>query len=162
MGSHSRWLHKPVFEFSISFLFIYFFKFYFIFKLYIIVLVLPNIKMNPPQVYMCLAFLTFIPQRTRVITSWLPLFSSPLLAQSSSGWSFHSGYWPVRLHMSGSYFLLGLALGKFLRPSPTAPPPCAPPRPNPVFWLFQEHTRLVSTTTFFICLFLAVLGLHCC
>ena len=33
---------------------IYFFlKFYFIFKLYIIVLVLPNIKMNPSQVYMC-------------------------------------------------------------------------------------------------------------
>ena len=31
----------------------YFFKFYFIFKLYITVLVLPNIKMNPPQVYMC-------------------------------------------------------------------------------------------------------------
>ena len=27
-----------------------FFKFYFIFKFYIIVLVLPNIKMNPPQV----------------------------------------------------------------------------------------------------------------
>ena len=34
----------------------YFFKFYFIFKLYIIVLVLPNIKMNPPQVYMCSPF----------------------------------------------------------------------------------------------------------
>ena len=30
-----------------------FFFFNFIFKLYIIVLVLPNIKMNPPQVYMC-------------------------------------------------------------------------------------------------------------
>ena len=29
------------------------FFFFFIFKLYIIVLVLPNIKMNPPQVYMC-------------------------------------------------------------------------------------------------------------
>ena len=28
----------------------FFFKFYFIFKLYIIVLALPNIKMNPPQV----------------------------------------------------------------------------------------------------------------
>ena len=28
----------------------FFFKFYFILKLYIIVLVLPNIKMNPPQV----------------------------------------------------------------------------------------------------------------
>ena len=27
-----------------------FFLFYFIFKLYIIVLVLPNIKMNPPQI----------------------------------------------------------------------------------------------------------------
>ena len=33
--------------------FFFFFKFYFIFKLYITVLVLPNIKMNPPQVYMC-------------------------------------------------------------------------------------------------------------
>ena len=31
--------------------FSFFFKFYFIFKLYIIVLVLPNIEMNPPQVY---------------------------------------------------------------------------------------------------------------
>ena len=30
-----------------------FFFFFFIFKLYIIVLVLPNIKMNPPQVNMC-------------------------------------------------------------------------------------------------------------
>ena len=28
--------------------FTFFFKFYFIFKLYIIVLVLPNIKINPP------------------------------------------------------------------------------------------------------------------
>ena len=34
-----------------------FFFFNFIFKLYIIVLVLPNIKMNPPQVYMCSPFL---------------------------------------------------------------------------------------------------------
>ena len=44
-----------IFLFSDGFfnLFIYLvFKFYFIFKLYKIVLVLPNIKMNPPQVYM--------------------------------------------------------------------------------------------------------------
>ena len=34
--------------------FSFFFKFYFIFKFYIIVLVLPNIKMNPPQVYILL------------------------------------------------------------------------------------------------------------
>jgi len=31
----------------------FFFKFYFIFKLYNIVLVLRNIEMNPPQVYLC-------------------------------------------------------------------------------------------------------------
>ena len=44
--------------FSFSFLLTsFFFKFYFIFKLYIIVSVLPNIKMNPPQVYMCSPFL---------------------------------------------------------------------------------------------------------
>src|SRR5574341_73720 len=39
----------------------FFFKFYFIFKLYIIVLVLPNIKMNPPQVYMCSPSRTLLP-----------------------------------------------------------------------------------------------------
>jgi len=32
---------------------LFFFKFYFIFKLYNIVLVLPNIEMTPPQVYLC-------------------------------------------------------------------------------------------------------------
>ena len=37
-----------LFFFFLSF---FFFKFYFIFKLYITVLVLPNIKMNPPQVW---------------------------------------------------------------------------------------------------------------
>ena len=39
----------------------FFFKFYFIFKLYTIVLVLPNIKMNPPQVYMCSPSWTLLP-----------------------------------------------------------------------------------------------------
>ena len=34
---------------------------FFFFKLYIIVLVLPNIKMNPPQVYMCSPSLTLLP-----------------------------------------------------------------------------------------------------
>ena len=41
--------------------FVNIFKFYFIFKLYIIVLVLPNIKMNPPQVYMCYPSWTLLP-----------------------------------------------------------------------------------------------------
>ena len=48
--------HQSLFQWvnSSSFFFLLlFFKFYFIFKLYIIVLVLPNIKMNPPPVYMC-------------------------------------------------------------------------------------------------------------
>ena len=40
-----------VFYFILLF-FSFFFKFYFILKFYIIVFVLPNIKMNPPQVYM--------------------------------------------------------------------------------------------------------------
>ena len=39
----------------------FFFEFYFILKLYIIVLVLPNIKMNPPQVYMCSPSGTLLP-----------------------------------------------------------------------------------------------------
>ena len=38
-----------------------FFKFYFIFKLYKIVLVLPNIEMNLPQVYMCSPSWTLLP-----------------------------------------------------------------------------------------------------
>jgi len=38
-----------------------FFKFYFIFKLYNIVLVLPYIKMNPPQAYMCSPSWTLLP-----------------------------------------------------------------------------------------------------
>ena len=40
---------------------LYFPYFYFIFKLYNIVLVLPNIKMNPPQVYPCSPSWTLLP-----------------------------------------------------------------------------------------------------
>ena len=40
----------------------FFFFFNFIFKLYIIVLVLPNIKMNPPQVYMCSSWASLVAQ----------------------------------------------------------------------------------------------------
>ena len=38
---------------NITSVFLFFFFLNFIFKLYIIALVLPNIKMNQPQVYMC-------------------------------------------------------------------------------------------------------------
>ena len=43
------------------FFFLFFFFLYFIFKLYIIVLVLPNIKMNLPQVCMCSPSWTLLP-----------------------------------------------------------------------------------------------------
>ena len=45
----------------LSFYFFSFFKFYFIFKLYNIVLVLPNIKMNLPQVHLCSPSWTLLP-----------------------------------------------------------------------------------------------------
>ena len=48
----------------LMFFFKFFFKFYFIFKLYNIVLVLPNIEMNPPQVYMCSPSLALLPPHT--------------------------------------------------------------------------------------------------
>ena len=47
--------------------FVFFFNFIFIFKLYKIVLVLPNIKMNPPQVYMCSPSWTLLPPP---LTNW--------------------------------------------------------------------------------------------
>ena len=62
MATHSRVLFFfflcLIFFFSFFFVCVFifffnFFKFSFIFKLYIIVLVLPNIKMYLPQVYMC-------------------------------------------------------------------------------------------------------------
>jgi len=54
----SSWISYILFFIFGTFLF---FKFYFIFKLYNIVLVLPNIKMNPPQVYMCSPSWTLLP-----------------------------------------------------------------------------------------------------
>ena len=44
------------------FFILFLFYFIFIFKLYIIVLVLPNIKMNPPQVYMKRVFTGLFPK----------------------------------------------------------------------------------------------------
>ena len=48
-------VHHQLLEFTETHIYvkIYIYLFYFIFKLYIVVLVLPNIKMNPPQVYLC-------------------------------------------------------------------------------------------------------------
>jgi len=54
----SVWGHKVQGVSSCCFFLSFFFKFYFIFKLY---QVLPNIKMNPPQVYMCSPSWTLLP-----------------------------------------------------------------------------------------------------
>ena len=54
------WIHKLRFFFFFFFIYL-FFKFYFIFKLHNIVLVLPHIEMNPPQVYLCSPSWTLLP-----------------------------------------------------------------------------------------------------
>ena len=54
-------MHFAAMWMGLEIIIIIIFKFYFIFKLYIIVLVLPNIKMNAPQVYMCSPSWTFFP-----------------------------------------------------------------------------------------------------
>ena len=55
----------------------FFLKFYFIFKLYIIVLVLPNNKMNLPQVYMCSPSWTLLPPPSPYHPSGLSQCTSP-------------------------------------------------------------------------------------
>ena len=57
--------------------YISFFKFYFIFKLYNIVLVLPNIKIDPPQVYMCSPSWTLLPPPSLYHPSRSSLCTSP-------------------------------------------------------------------------------------
>ena len=54
-----------------------FFSFYFIFKLYNIVLVLPNIEMNPPQVYVCSPSWTLLPPPSPYHPSGLSQCTSP-------------------------------------------------------------------------------------
>ena len=60
--------------------------FFFFLKLYIIVLVLPNIKMNPPQVYMCfLSFFALITEERFLIS---PCYSLELCIQMGISFLF--------------------------------------------------------------------------
>ena len=68
---------------SISTLF--FFNF-FIFKLYIIVLVLPNIQMNPPQVYMCSPSWTLLPPPSPYHPSGSSQCTSPNCGVREDSW----------------------------------------------------------------------------
>ena len=65
-----------ILELSLCILF-FFFKFYFIFKLYNIVLVLPNVEMDPPQVYMCSPSWTLLPPPSPYHSSGSSLCTSP-------------------------------------------------------------------------------------
>ena len=76
--------------------FFFFFKFYFIFKLYIIVLVSPNIKMNPPQVYMCSPSWTLLPPPSPLPSLWvIPVHqpqASSIVHLTWTGNLFHTWY----------------------------------------------------------------------
>ena len=77
----------------------FFFKFYFIFKLYNIVLVSPNIEMNPPQVYPHSFQLWSVLQC--IDTLWLtwqlkiPDHLYPFLSQVLLTWSVCTGRQPI-------------------------------------------------------------------
>ena len=62
-------------------------SFNFIFKLYIIVLVLPNIKMNPSQVYMCSPSWTLLPPHT--IPLGRPSALAPSIQYRASNLDWH-------------------------------------------------------------------------
>ena len=76
--------------------FFYFFKFYFIFKLYNIVLVLPNIKMNPPQVYLCSPSWTLLLPPSPIPSLWVVPVHQPqassIVHRTWTGNSFHTWY----------------------------------------------------------------------
>ena len=87
---HGRWKHlldwalgarihiwRPEIADGYDISFSFFFKFYFIFKLYNIVLVLPNIEMNPPQLYLCSPSWTLLPPPSPYPPSGSSQFTSP-------------------------------------------------------------------------------------
>ena len=78
-------------------------QFYFIFKLYIIVLVLPNIKMNPPQVYMCSPSWTLLPPPSPILSSIL----SDMRIVTPAFFCFPFA-WNIFFHPLSLYMSLGL------------------------------------------------------
>ena len=84
--------HHSVFFFLFLTLLL-FFKFYFIFKLYNIVLVLPNMEMNPPQVYMCSPSWSLLPPPSPYPPSGSSQCTSPSIVHWTwTGDSFHIWY----------------------------------------------------------------------
>ena len=98
--------------FSFFFYLFIFFKFYFIFKLYNIVLVLLNIEMNPPQIYLCSPSWTLLPPHT------LPLGRPSASAPSIQYCASNLDWWLV------SYIILYM----FQCHSPKSPHPLPLPQ----------------------------------
>ena len=96
-----------------SFYFFTFLKFYFIFKFYIIVLVLPNIKMSPPQVYMCSPSCTLLPPPSPYPPSGSSQCTSPKHPVSSIKPGLATHFIHDILHVS-------LPFSQFFPPSPSA------------------------------------------
>ena len=89
---------------GLYFYFYFFFKFYFIFKLYITVLVLPNIKMNPPQVYMCSPSWTLLPPPSPLHPSGSSQCTSPKHPVSCIEPGLATHFIHDILHVSMPYF----------------------------------------------------------
>ena len=66
--------------------------FFFFFKLYNIVLVLPNIEMNPPQVYMCSPSWTLLPPPSPFLNRELVVQKAAEAGTSGEGKSFLLGF----------------------------------------------------------------------
>ena len=84
-----------------------FFFIFFIFKLYIIVLILPNIKMNPPQVYMCSPSWTLLPPPSLYHPSGSSQCTSPKhpISCIKPGLATHSMYDIIRISMPFSQII---------------------------------------------------------
>ena len=85
----------------------YFLKFYFTFKHYNIVLVLPNIKMNPPPVYMCSPPWTLLPPLSPYHPSGSSQCTSPKHPVSciKPGLATHFIYDIIRISMPFSHII---------------------------------------------------------
>ena len=88
-----------------------FFNFYFIFKLYKIVLVMPTIIMNPPQVYMCSPSWTLLPlmwMKCNQISIEFSFFESPVNMLCFIIWllAYEIYFWRIHFHSADSTSVL--------------------------------------------------------
>ena len=113
LSSHQSPTYLPtylaVYCYQIFSFFFFFFKFYFIFKLY---LVLPNIKMNLPQVYMCSPPWTFLPPPSPYHPSGSSQCTSPKHPVSciEPGLAIHFIYDIIHISMPFSQIISSLLL----------------------------------------------------